>query len=562
MKITTNFKIVLIPVIAAVLFGTYCSERNNRTASVQQPMENEKPPVATSKREVANRLADNNTHFLFNATISIPKKNISSKKTKNIDKNYTKLKPESNEYAFNYEPGIIADKFTQEIVDTEYYYVEETDHPEFVGYNQMSEEQKGIVTVYKASSSINSDYNEFGPVMAPDGKTMYFSRYKHPDNIGGRKDIEDVWFCTWNEEKQMWNKAQNAGRPLNNKYPNYVNSISNNGQTLLLGNIYLENGKEKAGLSVSHKTEQGWSFPQPLTFEGCKKQPHASGAYLSGDNRVLILSYKNRKEGQGHHDLYVSFKTAHNAYSKPINLGKTINTRYTETAPFISPDGKKLYFTSDGRGDGFGGCDIYESERLDDTWTLWSTPKNLGPKINNEDNQSFFTLTQRGEVFYTSDEGRNGDLNMYSLVLPEYIPTKKEFKFPVTRTVEKNEDLQNVEMNLSMVFFDNNKAELKIESQQELYRIAIILTETPAAKLEIIGYCDDQGSEDLNYDLAQKRIEAVKNYLIQTHNIVGNRFIEKNYGETNPLSANDVEDGRAMNRRCDLIIRGTTFVTK
>jgi outer membrane protein OmpA-like peptidoglycan-associated protein len=564
MKTLKNFRVVVIPVIAAVLFGTYCSEKNSLTASVGNKAESDDNAGAPFRKSILHAHTDKDPNFVINSTIITPK-NLPGKagnkslKHKHIRKNYKKLRPESNEYAFAYEPEHVTDKFTTEIVDTDYYYVEETDHPEFVGYNDMSEEQKGIVTTYIVSDAINTDYQEFGPVVSPDGKTMYFSRYKHPDNIGGRKDIEDIWFSTWNEEKKTWNPAQNIGRPLNNKYPNYVNSVSYDGQTLLLGNIYLENGKEKPGLSVTHKTEEGWSFPEPLTIEGVKKQPEMSGAYLSEDGRVLITSFHKKKDNEGSHDLYISFKTKHNTFSEPKNLGKQINSNETETAPFLSKDGKKLYFTSN-RKDGYGGCDLYESERLDDSWTSWSTPKNLGPKINNADNQSFFTVTSRGDVYYTSDEGRNGDLNMYSLVLPQYMPKRTQYKVPVTRTVEKSKDLYENEVNLSMVFFDNNKAELKIESQQELYRIANILTESPAAELEIIGYCDNKGSDEENYELAQQRIEAVKNYLIKTHNITGNRFREKNFGESNPLSANDTDDGRAMNRRCDLIIRGKLLV--
>ena len=210
-------------------------------------------------------------------------------------------------------------------------------------------------------------------------------------------------------------------------------------------------------------------------------------------------------------------------------------------------------------GEGFGGCDIYVCERLDDTWKNWSEPKNLGKGINNDNNQSFINVTQQGDVFYTADDGEDGDLNLYTVVLPQYVPEPIIQKEVVYRDVESNEGI-NTDMNLSMAFFEADADALKVETKQELYRIANIMTESPTMELEIIGHSDNIGSEDYNYNLTQRRIEALKKYMINTHHIDSNRFVEKNYGETNPLADNESENGRAMNRRCDMIIRGRTLV--
>jgi outer membrane protein OmpA-like peptidoglycan-associated protein len=550
MRTFTNFRIVTITVVSmGVLLGTHCSD-GVRTIQSEEPLAKQTVPEKL-QRNTNRPHVDMDPAFVVNSTRFETKHLSPPKKHKPSNLNYVKLRPESNEYAFAYEP----DHVTENIPDTNYYYIE-TDCPSPQSFNELNMEQREKVSPIKMTNAVNSEYHEFGPVITPDGKTMYFSRYKHPDNMGGRRDTEDIWYATWNEETQSWNEAQNMGRPINNKYPNYVNSVSEDGNTLLLGNRYLENGKERPGLSVSHKTEQGWSFPEPITIEGCKKQPRVMAAHLSGDGQVLLLAYRKKKDTQGEQDLYVSFKVHNNTYSEPMNLGSVINSDDTETAPFLSADTKKLYFTTPGRN-GFGQCDIFVSQRLDDTWRNWSEPENIGKGLNNDDNQSFINLTPDGKAYYTSDD-EDGDLNIYAVALPEYKPEPTVIKELVTRP--QDEDYYHADMNLSMVFFELDTDALKVETQQELYRIANIMTESPNVTLEIVGHADNRGDEDYNYDLTQKRIEAIKNYLINTHHIASNRFIEKNYGETNPLADNETESGRAMNRRCDMIIRGNTLV--
>ena len=75
----------------------------------------------------------------------------------------------------------------------------------------------------------------------------------------------------------------------------------------------------------------------------------------------------------------------------PINLGIKINTDLAERTPFLTEDKKTLYFSSNGH-DGYGEQDVFVSERLDDKWTSWSTPKNLGSKINGQYNDWGFKL--------------------------------------------------------------------------------------------------------------------------------------------------------------------------
>jgi OOP family OmpA-OmpF porin len=90
----------------------------------------------------------------------------------------------------------------------------------------------------------------------------------------------------------------------------------------------------------------------------------------------------------GSRDLYVSFLLKDGRWSEPLNLGEDINTALEETSPFLAADDKTLYFSSDGFT-GYGKHDIFMSRRLDESWTRWSTPENLGPQINSPEDDAF-----------------------------------------------------------------------------------------------------------------------------------------------------------------------------
>ena len=131
---------------------------------------------------------------------------------------------------------------------------------------QISQSEIVNVQPEKLSATVNSAYNELKPLVAPDGKTLFFSRQYHPGNTGGASDPEDIWFSKWDEKKGDWQEAVNMGPPLNTKGPNFISSITPDGNTVIitLGNQYTKNGKMRAGVSVSTRTSEGWTSPSLL----------------------------------------------------------------------------------------------------------------------------------------------------------------------------------------------------------------------------------------------------------------------------------------------------------
>lgn len=279
---------------------------------------------------------------------------------------------------------------------------------------------KSTMVAKQMSKNVNSGYMEIGPLISPNGKTLYFSRSGDTANIGGKKDIEDIWYSNWDPSAKTWGKAHNMGCPLNNEYPNFINSISPDGNTVLLGNSYYADGTMSDGVSLAHKTPTGWSAPVRLDIEDEDRNKSTIVSYfMANSQKILMMSNNRRGDSYGENDLYVSFLKTDGTWTKPLNLGDKINTDAIEDAPFLASDNKTLYFTSEGLG-GYGGSDIYMSRRLDSTWQNWSTPENLGPVVNGSHDESFFSLSASGkQVFFTSQVTVDlKNVDMYVLELP------------------------------------------------------------------------------------------------------------------------------------------------
>ncbi|MEN7550171.1 OmpA family protein [Rapidithrix thailandica] len=250
---------------------------------------------------------------------------------------------------------------------------------------------------------INSAYDEILPIISPDGKTLYFDRKNHPENF--RKTSEkvtkdDIWVTTF--ENGQWTTARQMPAPLNNFNHNYICSVTPDGNTLLLGNVYHQDGSASGGVSISNKIKEGWSFPEKLIIQNYENLSKFSEYSLANNKKVLLLAIED-STSYGDRDLYVSFKTKNatgkEVWSKPLNLGSKINTAAPELTPFLASDGYTLYFSSMGFS-GYGSADMYMARRLDDTWTNWTEPVNLGPVFNSEDWDASYTIDASGEYAY------------------------------------------------------------------------------------------------------------------------------------------------------------------
>ncbi|RVU24232.1 OmpA family protein [Sandaracinomonas limnophila] len=273
-------------------------------------------------------------------------------------------------------------------------------------------------------AAVNSEYLELHPVMAPDGKTLYFTRKNHPSNKFGAIGSEtiagsqDIWYSENNGG--VWTPARRMSDILNRDQYNTILSISPDGQTILVKGAYVNGQYQSRGFSIAKKTANGWSIPEKLNIPSYEKMNKGKNetAFLSMDGKILLMAF-SEKRNSDKDDLYISFLND-GEWSKPQNMGSKINTEFSETTPFLAADGRTLYFSSDRPG-GLGSSDIYVAKRIGkDDWSNWRAPVNLGAPINTEDFDGYYTLPAKGDfAYFLSSKGSLGKKDIFRYLVPK-----------------------------------------------------------------------------------------------------------------------------------------------
>lgn len=247
--------------------------------------------------------------------------------------------------------------------------------------------------------NINSKYTEVHPLISPDGKTLFVNRKDFPPN----HEDDEIWYSTL-DEKGEWTALKNMGPPLNNKHHNYVNAITPDGNTMLLAGQYFKDPDSWGnGFSLTRKTEAGWSFPENAKVKNFVNTDRYFNCYMTNDGMKIFMNVR-REDTRGESDLYVSFLQTDGSWSQPKNLGSQINSSGRECCAFLAADNITLYYASDGFN-GFGSSDVYMARRLDDTWQNWTEPLNLGPPLNSNSWDAYYTIPAKGDYAYYVKDG-------------------------------------------------------------------------------------------------------------------------------------------------------------
>lgn len=260
--------------------------------------------------------------------------------------------------------------------------------------------------------SINSEYDDLLPVISPDGTTLYISRVYSPGNTGGIEDYCDIYSSRHVNDK--WTPVVNINTPLNDADPNSVCSVSPDGNFLLLLNSYSD-----ANTGVSGAIWQGtsWSKPVDMAVKNFYNKAEDHEFYLANDSKTLLMTI-NRDDSYGKKDIYVCFYQGELKFSEPLNLGPIVNTDEIETSPFLASDGVTLFYSTEGLP-GYGSSDIFVTRRLDDTWTNWSKPQNIGKPVNTPDWDAYYTIPASGEyAYFVSYENSLGEGDVFRIKLP------------------------------------------------------------------------------------------------------------------------------------------------
>ncbi len=266
------------------------------------------------------------------------------------------------------------------------------------------------IPVKNLGIAVNSDEADYAPIVSVNDTTLLFTS-RRAGNTGGKNDpydhhpYEDIYITYRSNGK--WSAPKQLSQSINTKTHDASLGFSPDGKMLFLyrkGNIYVS----------SLANDGNWSSPKPLKGKINSKYQETSFS-IAQDAQTIYFS-SNRPGGYGGFDIYRSQLQADSTWGSPINLGSTINTRYNEESPFISVDGKTLYFSSTGHST-MGKHDIFESTWVDASWT---PARNLGYPINSTGDDICFILSADGQTaYYASDrKGGLGKLDLYSAAKP------------------------------------------------------------------------------------------------------------------------------------------------
>ncbi len=291
---------------------------------------------------------------------------------------------------------------------------------------------------------INTEYTEYNPVVSADESVIAYTALR--PNTGktraGEKFIEEI-FVVYNAsgilsipQKVTVRSNYNAGTA----------GMSSDGQQMM---IFIGGANGTGNLYTIDKQGDSWTAPTTMGTPINNLNYLESTASITPDGKVIYFA-SDRKGGYGGLDIYKSEKNEEGNWGKPVNLGSKVNTKYNEDAPFIHPDQRLLFFTSEGHNT-IGGRDIFKTQVIKGSWIK---PMNMGYPINTTANDNYFTLTADGRKGYFSSDrkGGLGGQDIYTLDMPEDAGT-----IPLTMLKGKILDAgTNKPLNTKIYMIDND----------------------------------------------------------------------------------------------------------
>ncbi len=265
-------------------------------------------------------------------------------------------------------------------------------------------------------SAINTPNGEYSPTLTADEEILYFTKLRPRDEytMCATCKYEEDFFVSQKVNGQ-WTQARPLGHPINTHGNEGAATISPDGMYFIYTACNRSDGHGSCDLYISEREGGKWTRPENMgpVVNSSKWDSQPS---IAPDGKTLYFASAR----EGNMDIYVSVMDDNGQWQTPVNLGKPINTDKQEMSPFIHPDGRTLYFISDGHP-GMGGNDIFFTQKQPNG--TWSEPVNLGYPINTHKDEGFFIVSASGTTaYFASDQlGGYGHYDLYSFELPEEV---------------------------------------------------------------------------------------------------------------------------------------------
>jgi outer membrane protein OmpA-like peptidoglycan-associated protein/tetratricopeptide (TPR) repeat protein len=424
--------------------------------------------------------------------------------------------------------------------------------------------------VYRKATPVDGSLNEEpmkgGLSITQDGEWLIFAA-----DFGGKGNGNFDIYISYNTP-QGWSEPFNLGDNINTEFWESSPSLSPDKQTLYFSSNR-SGGYGGKDLYVSHRLPNGnWGKAENMG-PNFNTSADDLAPFIHADNQTLYFT-SGGHDGYGGSDIYVSRKGPGGAWSVPENIGYPINTIEDEGSMIVTADGKTAYFAGNG-ADTRGLLDLYSFEMpvyARPKRTLWVKGQ-VRDAISNKGLPSSVELKEiaTGQVLekVTTDETGN-----YLVTLPighdyTFTVNRKGYLFysdnfllasrPSDSTYQKDIPLQPIAINASLalknIFFETNSFKLNSSSFTELDKLLQLMQDNATVKIQIGGHTDNTGLAAENLKLSSNRAKAVVDYLV-SKGIAATRLTFKGFGASKPIADNKTEEGKAKNRRTEIVITG------
>jgi len=401
-----------------------------------------------------------------------------------------------------------------------------------------------------------SHANRYNMVVSNDLQTLAF--------MGKNPFYDGVYVAV--KEGEVWGRPLNITPSIASDGNMDVVALSPDGKRMLLAVIDEFTSNLYESVYENDRWNPAVSLGKPIN----SKYYEAFASY-SPDGKSIYFS-SNRRESLGGMDIFRSDLGDDGTWSEPLNLGPAVNTLLNEDTPFLSPDGKRLYFSSLGHST-IGGFDVFYTELNEDgSWN--DVPVNLGYPMNTADDDMALSPVgiseDKSSFIFAQGKIPGFDLLKFEMIdrngtpVPVALEEQEEPEEPVVEEVvviteepaEPEEPAPPREYYLRPVYFDFDSYELDQQGAEKLDQLIYIMREFPSLEIEIKGHTDSKGPYEYNQKLSVNRAKSVFKYLI-LNDISKDRLTVTGLSESEPLARNqtrdnrDAPEGRMLNRRVE-----------
>lgn len=334
------------------------------------------------------------------------------------------------------------------------------------------------------------------------------------------RDHEDIFYS--NFEKGEWTKPEPISLAINTRYNEGTCTISADGNLLIFTSCDTPDSFGSCDLYLTERINGSWQRPVNMG-RSVNSRFWDSQPSLSADGSTLFFS-SNRPEGEGGNDIWYSRRLEDGGWAASANLGKQVNTSGDEVSPFVFFNNTVLFFASDGHV-GFGGKDIYMSKLQSGGF---SSPDNLGYPINDQKDQlALFITAQKDYAYYTENsfyQGRVDSSYLYRFDFPETIDLGDKLIVTEGRVVNQQTG-EPVEAMLSLVNLENDSTLYRFRSEGEEGTFTMIYPDSSFSGL----YVEKQGFMPKIYNVERDSLKNKKNLQVLLEPIAsGSHFVFEN----------------------------------